>query len=152
MERRGKRLEGRCRMEAPDMGAAKMGGPGLDKDGARRGRRRRCGPDRGGKSLRRAWQADHEGEALRQGKSSGRSVPYTVGKQERKSGAGHKEHKAYGFSATVPSLYRSESDEENQSTRLWWFKFVLNRQQQRQENGAEEKTNKTAYGGCEKGL
>eukprot|EP00972_Heterocapsa_arctica_P000252 35877-Heterocapsa_arctica.AAC.1 len=62
-----------------------------------------------------------------------------------KRGAGNKKHKAYCFRATVPRLYRPESNRKNQSTRLWHSEFAVNRQQQWQENGADRKTTRTAY-------
>eukprot|EP00972_Heterocapsa_arctica_P102430 15093520-Heterocapsa_arctica.AAC.1 len=70
-------------MEAPDMGATKVGGSGLDKAGAGRGKRERCGPDGGGKDLRRAGQADQEGAGVSHGQFPRQDAPHTVGRDER---------------------------------------------------------------------
>eukprot|EP00972_Heterocapsa_arctica_P008063 1177651-Heterocapsa_arctica.AAC.1 len=77
------------------MGATKVGGAGLDKAGTRRAKRERCGPDGGGRGLRRVWRADHEGEGVRHGQFSSQEDPYTVGRDESKYGAESRKNETY---------------------------------------------------------
>eukprot|EP00972_Heterocapsa_arctica_P077212 11388346-Heterocapsa_arctica.AAC.1 len=134
LERRHKQHNGRCSMEAPDMGTAEMGGPGLDKVGARRLRGRGGGTRRGGRSIRREREVDPEGETLSRGKFSKNQATHTMERRENIWHARQNEQEAKFIQIVHHRRCKRSRKNGRHGTRLWYEGHMMNRKHHGQNN------------------